>query len=57
LQFILEGFPGIGPTTAKKLLKKFKSIKKIINASEEELKEILGKKTETFLKIIDSVFV
>jgi len=57
LQFILEGFPGIGPTTAKKLLKKFKSIKKIINASEEKLKEILGKKTETFLKIIDSVFV
>ena len=26
-QFILEGFPGIGPKTAKKLLKKFKTIR------------------------------
>ena len=32
LQFIIEGFPGIGPKTAKKLLKKFKTIKNIINA-------------------------
>ena len=53
LQFILEGFPGIGPKTAKKLLKKFKTIKNIINASEEELKEILGKKTEIINKIIN----
>lgn len=53
LQFILEGFPGIGPKTAKKLLRKFKTIKKIINAPEEELREILGKKTEIMKKIID----
>ena len=53
-QFILEGFPGIGPKTAKKLLKEFGNIKKIMNASEEELKEILGKKTLVFMKIIEN---
>ena len=56
LQFILEGFPGIGPKTAKELLKKFKTIKNIINASEDELREILGKKTENILKIIEQEF-
>ncbi len=55
-QFILEGFPGIGPKTAKKLLKKFKTIKNIINASEEELKEIIGKKAETIRKIIETKY-
>jgi len=52
MQYILEGFPGIGPKTSRKLLKKFRTIKEAINASEEELKEILGKKAQTFLKII-----
>jgi len=46
LQFIIEGFPGIGPKTAKKLLKKFKTIKNIIDASEEELREVIGKKAD-----------
>jgi len=48
LQFILEGFPGIGPKTAKKLLKKFKSIKNILNTPQEELQECIGKKAEIF---------
>ncbi|PIN77244.1 hypothetical protein COV15_02765 [Candidatus Woesearchaeota archaeon CG10_big_fil_rev_8_21_14_0_10_34_12] len=52
-QFVIEGFPGIGPKSAKKLLEKFSSIKNITNASEEELKEILGKKAESFRKILD----
>jgi len=51
MQFILEGFPGIGPKTARKLLKKFGTIEKIINAPESELQEVLGKKAEVF-KII-----
>ena len=51
-QLILEGFPGIGPKTAKKLLEKFSSIKNILNASEEELKIILGKKTDIFLEML-----
>lgn len=53
LQFILEGFPGIGPKTSKKLLNEFKSIKNIINAPEKELKKILGKKAEIVKKIIE----
>jgi len=51
-QFIIEGFPGIGPKTAKKLFKKFKTIKNIINASEEELKEVIGKKAENIIRLI-----
>lgn len=53
VRFILEGFPGIGPKTAKKLLEKFKTLKKIVNASEEELKEVLGKKAENIKKLIN----
>jgi len=47
-QFILEGFPGIGPRTAKELLKKFKTLKNIFNATNEELTEVIGKKAEIF---------
>ena len=42
-QFILEGFPGIGPTTAKALVEKFKTLEKIFGASKEKLA-----KTELF---------
>ncbi|MFA6275257.1 MAG: excinuclease ABC subunit UvrC [Pedobacter sp.] len=40
----LEVIPGIGKTTADKLLVKFKSVKKIKEASEEELAQLLNKK-------------
>jgi|TARA_B100001971_G_C18164281_1_gene523246 Fanconi anemia group M protein len=50
--YILESFQGIGPATAKKLLKRFKTIKNIINAQPEQLKELIGKKSEIF-KILD----
>lgn len=52
LQYILEGFPGIGPKTAKKLLKKYKTIKKIMNLDYEKLKEDIGKKAEIFFKLL-----
>jgi Fanconi anemia group M protein len=55
-RYVLESFPGIGPKTSKKLLRKFKTIKNVISASEEELKEVLGKKTLLFLKIIEKKF-
>ncbi|MCX6749501.1 MAG: helix-hairpin-helix domain-containing protein [Candidatus Pacearchaeota archaeon] len=55
-QFILESFPGIGPKTAKKLLKKFGTIKNVINAPEEELKKELGKKSDVFIRIINNSF-
>lgn len=51
MQYIIEGFPGIGPKTAKKLLSHFHSIKEIINTSPEELEKLIGKKAEIF-KII-----
>jgi Fanconi anemia group M protein len=53
LQYILEGFPNIGPVTAKALIKEFKSLKAIFEATEERLKPILKSKTQDFLKLID----
>jgi Fanconi anemia group M protein len=53
LQFIIEGFPGVGPKKAKKLLKKFESIQNIILASTEDLKEILGTQAEGIREIIE----
>lgn len=52
-QFILEGFPGIGPAKAKLLLQKFKSIRNIITASPSELEGILGVNTIPFLALCD----
>jgi len=52
-QYILEGFPNVGPVKAKLLLNKFKSIKNIINSKEKEMEPILGKKTKEFLTLID----
>ncbi len=51
-QFILEGFPYVGPVKAKALIKRFSSINNIVNASEEELKEILGKQAKDFISLI-----
>lgn len=56
LQFILESFQGIGPKTAIKLLKKFKTLNGFINASEEDLKEIIGKKAESLFELIHSKY-
>ena len=56
MQFILEGFPGIGPKTAKKLLKRFKTIKNIMNAEEKELRDVLGKKADILIKIISQKY-
>ncbi|MDP4012695.1 MAG: ERCC4 domain-containing protein [Candidatus Nanoarchaeia archaeon] len=51
-EYIIESLPGIGPTLARSLLKKFKTIESIINASEEELKTIdkLGPKKISAIK-------
>ena len=56
LQFIIESFPKIGPKTSEKLLKHFKSIKNITNASQEELQEVLGKKSTEIFEIINRKF-
>ncbi|MDO5851515.1 MAG: DEAD/DEAH box helicase [Methanobacteriaceae archaeon] len=40
--FIIESLPNVGPVMAKKLLTHFTSVKKLVNASKEELKEVEG---------------
>lgn len=52
-QFILEGFPDIGPATAKKLLRKFSSLFNIFNAQESDLREILGKRYSLFKSLLE----
>ena len=52
-QYILESFPNIGPITAKKLLKKFKTLTNTLNAEEEELKEILKGKAQRFKELLE----
>ena len=49
MQFILEGFPGIGPKIAKKLLSELSTLQNIFSAPQDELKKIIGKKAEIFL--------
>jgi len=52
-QYILEAFPNIGPIKAKKLLKKFKTLSNTLNASEEELKEILKNRSKDFKELLE----
>ena len=54
-QIIIEGLPSIGASLSKLLLKKFKTIKAIANASEQELSQVekIGKKKA---KIIKNIF-
>ena len=51
--FITESLPGIGPVSAKSLLKHFKTVKNMINASKKELKEVEGIGEKTATNIID----
>ena len=56
-QFILEGFPGIGPLTAKQLLQEFPNLKEIFNASKEQLRIIESfpeEKIQKFREILES---
>ncbi|MEK6945687.1 MAG: ERCC4 domain-containing protein [Nanoarchaeota archaeon] len=55
MQFILEGFPGIGPKTAKKILNEYKTLHAVFSAPLEELQELIGKKAEIF-KILDEKY-
>jgi len=53
LEIILEGFPNIGPATAKKLLKEFGNLRNIITASDTHLEQLIGKKSESIIKFRD----
>ncbi len=48
INFILEGFSGIGPVASKKLIEKFGSLKNIFDASLENLREVIGNKANEF---------
>ena len=50
-QFILEGFPGVGPVAAKKLVQEFGSLKNIFNTTQEQLEKIFDK--NKLLKFIE----
>jgi len=49
MQFILEGFPSIGPVKAKQMIEQFKTLKNIVNASEGDLEKVLGKNTKEII--------
>ena len=55
-QYVLEGFPLVGPNLAKSLLKKFGSIRTIVNATTKELQEVdkMGpKKAKKILEVLN----
>ena len=39
-EYVVSSLPNIGPLIAKELLEKFDSVKAVVNASEEELKDV-----------------
>lgn len=54
-QFVLEGFPGIGPTTAKNLLENYKTLEKIFKLKETDLQKLDkldDNKIKEFLRIL-----
>ena len=53
-QYVLEAFPGIGPITAKKLLKEFKTLSASLNASLEDIEKVIKGKAKSFKKILNS---
>ena len=58
-EYIVEGLPGVGPTLAKSLLSKFKSVKNVINSKEHRLKKIdkIGEKKSKLIRdVLDSEY-
>jgi len=50
---VLRSIPGIGPRTEEKLLKHFKSYKRIKEASREELTAVVGPKLAALIGSIE----
>jgi ERCC4-related helicase/ERCC4-type nuclease len=58
-EYVVSSLPGVGAGLAKELLKKFGSVKNIVNASEDELKEadkIGEKKAKKIKEIVDGLY-
>lgn len=57
--YIVESLPNIGPVTARKLLDEFGTVKEVINASKDELKNVEGigdKIAQKIRDVVDSGF-
>jgi DNA excision repair protein ERCC-4 len=55
--FILQGLPKVGPTVAKRLLERFRSVSKVMNARVEDLVQVegIGKvSAEKIREVLDS---
>jgi len=55
-EYIISSLPGVGPTLAKPLLKKFKTIKRLINAKQDQLEKVekIGpKKAQKIRQVLD----
>jgi Fanconi anemia group M protein len=58
-EYIISALPGVGAVLSKPLLEKFGSVKNVINATEDELKEVelIGeKKSKEIKKVTDSKY-
>lgn len=58
-EYLISALPGVGPVLSKPLLKKFGSVKKILNASIDKLKEIdlIGEiKASKIREVVDSEY-
>jgi len=58
-QFVIESLPGIGPTLAKELLKKFKTVRGVMNANKVELqkvKKINKKKADSIRRLLETKY-
>ncbi len=58
-EFIIESLPMIGPSLAKALLRKFKTVRNIINAPQKELEEVekIGpKKAKEIQSILEDIY-
>lgn len=59
-QFSVEGLPSVGPTTAKKLLQHFGSVRGIYGASEAQLQGVKGvgkKMAEQIVQLVDHTYI
>jgi ERCC4-type nuclease len=52
-QFILEGFPGIGPKAAQTLIEEFQSLSKIFKAPLAKIEKLLGARAKDFKELLD----
>jgi len=52
MEYLVSALPDVGPTTARRLLEKFGSVRAVMNANEEELMEVDGVGTRTAARIL-----